>query len=503
MIDLRQFHGGIHVDGHKELSCEVPITAAPIPPLLILPVLQHIGEPSEPNVAVGEKVLKGQLIAHCRTQDCSLLMSSPVHASTSGTVVAIECRAVPHPSGLTATCIVIETDGEDRWIEREPTLDYTQQQPAQVRAYIAKAGIVGLGGAGFPSHMKLRPQGIDTLIINGAECEPYITCDDRLMREYPQDIIAGAQILMHILGGAKRCIIAVEDNKVEAYQALLAVTQENIEIVQVPTLYPTGGERQLIKILTNQEIPKSKLPASIGIIVHNIETTRAIYRAVHYGQPLLSRVITITGQGIEQPKNLEVLLGTPIHDLLQHCGIKVTTERLIMGGAMMGFTLPNDEMPVIKTTNCLIAATADECLFSIESMPCIRCGACAEVCPINLLPQQLYWYTCAKDFDKAQDYQLVDCIDCGCCAYVCPSHIPLVSYYRYAKAEIRANEKERQKAELARKRHEFRAFRIERDKAERAARHQQRKVENKDSVIKAIMERAKEKAAEKNGSKIT
>jgi len=277
----------------------------------------------------------------------------------------------------------------------------------------------------------------------------------------------------------------------------LAATQAHIEIVQVPTLYPTGGERQLIKILTNKEISKNNLPASIGIIVHNIETSRAIYRAVNHGQPLISRVLTVTGQGVENPKNLEVLLGTPIHELLKYCKVKPTTERLIMGGAMMGFTLPNDEMPVIKTTNCLIAATAEECVFPTEAMPCIRCGACAEVCPVNLLPQQLYWYTIAKDFNKAQDYYLFDCIDCGCCAYVCPSHIPLVSYYRYAKAEIRASGKEQQKAELARKRHEFRTFRLERDKAERALRHQQRG-EHKQSIIKAVMEQAKEKMAEQS-----
>lgn len=491
MIDLWKFHGGVHVNGHKELSCEVPITPAPIPPLLILPLLQHIGEPTEPAVAVGDRVLKGQIIAHCRAQNCSLLMSAPVHASTSGTVIAIEPRAVPHPSGLTATCIVIETDGQDQWIEREPMMDYHKQLPEQVRNHIAKAGIVGLGGAGFPAHMKLRPQGIDTLIINGAECEPYITCDDRLMQEYSQDIIAGAQILMHILGGAQRCIIAVEDNKPSAYRALSdAVAQTEIEVMQVPTLYPTGGERQLIKILTNKEIQKSKVPASEGIIVHNIETTRAIYRAVYHGQPLLSRVVTITGQGIVKPKNLEVLLGTPINYLLNYCGCQFDKiERLIMGGSMMGFALPNDDMPVIKTTNCLIAATKEECITPSEPMPCIRCGACAEACPVNLLPQQLYWHARAKDFDKAQEYHLLDCIDCGCCAYVCPSHIPLVSYYRYAKAEIRANEKERQKAALARKRHDSRIARLEREKAERAARRQNRKVE--DSVIKSVMEKAK------------
>lgn len=496
MKRLWQFNGGLQLNGHKSLSSEKPIVPANIPQFLVLPLLQHIGEPSEPEVQIGDKVLKGQIIAHCRKKDCSLVMSVPIHASSSGTVVAIEARPVPHPSCLTAPCIVIETDGQDQWMDRTPIADYTALEPAKVRAHIANSGLVGLGGAGFPSHIKLQHESIDTLIINGAECEPYITCDDRLMREHSDPIILGAQIIRHVLGGTKHCIIAVEDNKPAAYQALLEAAQGRIEVVQVPTRYPTGGERQLIHVLTGKELGRAQLPASIGIVVHNVETTRAVYRAVQLAQPLLSRTITVTGDGIEEPQNFEVLLGTPMQIVIEQCGRKPGIEKLIMGGPMMGMALPNDDMPIVKTTNCLIVSGANA--TPPQHQPCIRCGACAQVCPINLLPQQLYWHTKAKDFNKAQDYHIFDCIDCGCCAYVCPSHIPLVSYYRYAKAEIRASQREREKADIARKRHEFRTSRLERDKKERVTRLKKQKelAENsKQAAIKAAMERAKAKKA--------
>ncbi len=495
MTHLWEFHGGIEPDGHKGLSNQTPIVQANIPPFLVLPLLQHIGEPAEPIVQVGDKVLKGQIIAHCHAYNCSLLMSVPVHASSSGTVKAIEARAVPHPSGLMAPCIVIETDGEDTWAEYTALTDYKTLSPGIVRDHIAKAGIVGLGGAGFPAHIKLKPESIDTLIINGAECEPYITCDDRLMREHAHDIIAGAQIIGHVLGGAKRCVIAVENNKQAAYQALLDAVDGWVEVVKVPTLYPMGGERQLIQVLTGKEVGRAQLPASIGIVVHNVETTRAVYRAVQLGQPLVSRVITVTGNGVEKPQNLEALLGTPMQALLEQCGYQSDIQRLIMGGPMMGFALPNDKMPIIKTTNCLIVSRTIE--PKPLPKPCIRCGACANACPINLLPQQLYWYTKAKDFKKAQDYHLFDCIDCGCCSYVCPSHIPLVSYYRYAKAEIRATERERKKADIAKQRYEFRQFRLERFKKERSERHKKAVSDkSKQAEIQAAIERVKAKKAQ-------
>jgi electron transport complex protein RnfC len=496
MRRLWQFHGGVKLNGNKSLSNEQPIAKANLPPLLILPLLQHIGVPADPVVKVGDRVLKGQIIAHCQANDCHLKMSVPLHASSSGTIVAIEPHSVPHPSGLKALCIVIATDGRDEWIKCNPITNYMALSPMTLRQHIAMAGIVGLGGAGFPSHLKLKSEGIETLIINGAECEPYITCDDRLMREYSNDIITGTEIFRHILGGTKHCVIAVEDNKPAAYAALLQAAPGRVTVVKVPTLYPTGGEKQLIHVLTGKEIGKSQLPADFGIVVHNIETTRAVYRAVKEGRPLISRVVTVTGSGIAKPQNLEVLLGTPIQVIIDQCERKHNIEQIIMGGPMMGFTLPHDQFPVIKTTNCLIVSSAPTLATSQSTMPCIRCGACAQVCPINLLPQQLYWYTKAKDFKAAKDYHLFDCIECGCCAYVCPSHLPLVDYYRYAKAEIRTNERERQQANLARHRHEFRTWRLARDKAEKQARHQAAAATSqpdKQIVIDAALERVKAK----------
>ncbi|MCV6638481.1 electron transport complex subunit RsxC [Candidatus Albibeggiatoa sp. nov. NOAA] len=496
-MNLWKFHGGVHPNGHKNLSNQTNIIDAPIPRFLVLPLLQHIGEPTEPIVRVGEKVLKGQIIAHCHAEDCSLMMSAPVHASSSGTVVAIEKRNVPHPSGLMATCIVIETDGKDEKIGNcQPIPNYLEHDPSRIRRRIARAGIVGLGGAGFPSHFKLKPEGIDTLILNGAECEPYITCDDRLMQEKSADIIEGALILKHVLGGAKHCIIAVEDNKPEAYQSLCEATanEEGIEVKQVPTRYPTGGERQLIQVLTGKEIGRSELPAQHGIVMHNVETARAVYRAVIEGRPLLSRIVTVTGSGVEQPQNFEVMLGSPMSSVIEQCGLKPNAGRLIMGGAMMGMALPNADLPVVKTTNCLLVSTEDDVESNTNPMPCIRCGACAEACPINLLPQQLYWYAHSKDFTKIQDYNLFDCIDCGCCSYVCPSQIPLVSYFRYAKSEVRTLQSDKQKADIARQRHEFREFRVQREKEEKAARHKKKaQAANKKNAISEAVERAKAK----------
>lgn len=508
-MQLWPFHGGVKPNEYKKLSCEQAICRAPLPPRLYLPLLQHIGEPTEAIVNTGEQVLKGQVVARCRSNNCDF-MSAPIHASSSGTVVGIENRDVPHLSRLSAPCIVIETDGEDAWTALMPLPHYRSLSPAEVRQHIAQAGIVGLGGAGFPSHLKLKPQGVELLILNGAECEPYITCDDRLMRECPQNILGGAEVLSHVLGGAKHCLIAIEDNKPEAYASMCAALKAfspdsnmTIEVVQVPSIYPMGGERQLIQVLTRLEIGKAKLPSEFGIVMHNVETANAVYRAVLEGRPLISRVVTVTGDSVAQPQNIEVAFGTPMGFLLDHCQRRHgEMQYLIMGGSMMGLSLPHDDMPVVKTTNCLIAN--HQLTPTAPPMPCIRCGACADSCPINLLPQQLYWHARAKDFAKAEEQHLFDCIDCGCCAYVCPSHIPLVDYFRYAKSAIRAAKIERQRADIARERHDFRTKRLEREKAERAARHKQKRdmpvkprnaadEENKQAVIAAAVARAEAK----------
>jgi electron transport complex protein RnfC len=515
-IHLSHFAGGLHLPEHKDLSRQCAIEPLPTPERVFVPIQQHIGSPAEPVVKVGEQVLKGQKIAAPTGY-----VSAPVHAPTSGTVRAIGEMPVPHPSGLKALCIEIEADGQDRWVEHGGVEDFTTLSADELRERIRDAGIVGLGGATFPSHVKLNPPAdkpIDTLVLNGAECEPYITCDDRLMRERPKEIIGGLLILRHLLG-PQRCIIGIEDNKPEAYEALLSAVMDledhdDILVVPIPTLYPTGGEKQLIKVLTDREVPSGGLPADIGVVCHNVATAASIHRAVIHGEPLISRIVTVTGAGIRRPGNLEVPIGTPVSALIEHCGgYQGKVDRLIMGGPMMGFTIHDSALPILKGGNCILVAAEGELAPAEQALPCIRCARCADVCPAQLLPQQLYWYARAKDSDKVQDYNLFDCIECGCCAYVCPSHIPLVSFYRYAKTEIWAQEQEKKKADHARLRHEAKLARQEREKAEKAARMAKRKAElakkktkeatadkaggadPKKAAIEAAMKRAQEKKA--------
>lgn len=505
MRRLFRFKGGVHPPQRKQMSNGRPIRAAQLPEHLVLPVHQHIGESSAPIVQIGDHVLKGQKIARAQGY-----VSASLHAPSSGKVVAIEERPIPHPSGLSAECIVIETDGEERWVDLVPDDNpYTEMDASHLRNLIRGAGIVGLGGAGFPSYIKLNPAGaqIDTLILNGVECEPYITCDDMLMRERPAEIIAGAKIMRHAVQ-AKQVVIAVEDNKPEAYAALQqACADEDIEVLQVPTLYPAGSEKQLIQVITGKECPSNGLPYQIGVVVHNVATAAAVHRAIDLGQPLISRIVTVTGDGVAEPANLEVLFGTPMQALLDQCGgLSPDVDRVVMGGPMMGFAMPDTSVPVIKTTNCVLAAVKENVTPPAEVLPCIRCGACADACPVDLLPQQLQWYARSQEFDRAQEYSLFDCIECGCCAYVCPSNIPLVHYFRYAKTEIWAQERDKEKADIARQRHEFRLARLEREKAEKAARLAKKKAAvkkpaedggkgDKQAEIQAALERAKAKKA--------
>jgi electron transport complex protein RnfC len=474
-IKLARFPGGLHLSGHKQESTTLAVMPAPIPPYLVLPLQQHIGAPAKALVKVGDKVLKGQVIAQADGY-----VSIPLHASSSGTVVEIGLRPVPHPSGLPADCIVIETDGADRWVELQPMDNYTQISFSALRNSIREAGIAGLGGAGFPTFIKLNPgpdKTVDTLILNGVECEPYITCDDMLMRERPEQIIAGLLMVRHALQ-ARECIIAVEDNKPEAADAMNrligTLRLPGVTVVQVPTLYPAGGAKQLIKVLTGKEVPRHQLSIQIGVVCLNVGTAAAVYRSIEYGEPLISRYVTVTGPGVKHARNLEVLLGTPMSELIKQCGGDLSgSAQIKMGGPMMGITIKHAEAPVIKTTNCILVEAKQA--TPKTAMPCIRCGACSDVCPVSLLPQQLYWHARARDFEKIEDYKLFDCIECGCCEAVCPSHISLVNYYRYAKTEIATNEREKQKADTARKRHEFRQERLARDKAERTARLEQKK----------------------------
>lgn len=469
----KRFHGGVHPEENKLQSTRQPIKRLPIPPRLILPLRQHVGNVPKLCVEVGQSVLKGQLLAEPEGQ-----ISAAVHAPTSGIVTAIAPALIPHPSGLPDMCLTLDTDGQDSWQVQSPLVWQAMDRLALV-AKLRLSGIVGLGGAAFPSHIKLRADGrseVHTLIVNAAECEPYITCDDMLMREQAEQIVRGIEVAQHILG-ASQCLIGIEDNKPEAANAMRAAIAGagcSIRVVTVPTLYPSGDARRLIYLLTGTEVPSDKRSTQVGIQCFNVATLLAMYRYVNFGEPSLSRIVTVTGE-VVNPGNFEVLLGTPVSALLAAAGgISAANSTLVMGGPMMGFSLPSDEVPVTKACNCIIASVPELFPEPPPAMPCIRCARCAEACPVKLQPQELYWFAKSDNFDKARDYKLFDCIECGCCSYVCPSNIPLVQYYRYAKSEIIAQDRAKEAADIARERNEFRLMRIEREKQERTQRHAQK-----------------------------
>jgi electron transport complex protein RnfC len=465
--------GGIYPAERKELSNRTPIQPAPLPKRLTLPLNQHIGAPAEPVVAVGERVLKGQLIAAANG-----FVSVPVHAPTSGTVSFIGPQPYPHVSGMLAPAIVIDSDGLDEWIELSPQPDYRHLESSALVELIRQAGISGLGGAGFPTAVKLnaRPtQKIHTLIINGTECEPYISADDLLMRERANEMISGIDILVQLIQ-PDQVLIGIEDNKPEAIAAVRnALNERSYQLKVFPTKYPSGGEKQLIQILTGVEVPSGGLPADIGMLCQNVGTCVAIHDAVMHGKPLISRITTLTGEALARPMNVEVLLGTPAGELLEFAGLnRSKLNRLIMGGPMMGFTLPDFAVPVIKTTNCLLASTTAELPPPPPAMPCIRCGECAEACPASLLPQQLHFFAIGQEHEQLKAHNLFDCIECGACAYVCPSSIPLVQYYRAAKGEIRDLEQKQLKAEQSKQRFELRQERLRRAEEQKEAERQAR-----------------------------
>ncbi|MFM5004630.1 electron transport complex subunit RsxC [Aeromonas hydrophila] len=480
---LWDFHGGIHPPENKDQSSLTPVVDAGLPPQLIIPVRQHAGPAGDLLVRVGDQVKKGQpLTRHDKGRFV------PVHASTSGTITAIGHHTVAHPSGLDDLCITLTPDGEDAWGERQGRSDYWNLERGELLERIQQAGIAGLGGAVFPTHSKLdgRGQLTEILIVNGLECEPYITTDDRLMQEYADEIMDGIRVLKHLLK-PKLTLIGVEDNKPAAIGELTRhATDEDVLVKTVPTKYPSGGAKQTIELLTGRQVPKGGRAVDMGIMVLNVATVFAIKRAIIDGEPLISRIVTLTGDAFKKPGNAWVLLGTPVRWLLQRFELQPEADqRVIMGGPMMGFTLPHAMVPVVKATNCLLSPTRAELPPPGPEQACIRCSACADACPANLLPQELYWYSRAKEYDKAEGLNLFDCIECGACAWVCPSEIPLVQYYKIAKDDIREARAEAEKAERAKQRFEAKQARFEREKAAREARHAEAAAQRRQAMTAA------------------
>jgi electron transport complex protein RnfC len=472
---MYSFPGGVHPEDKKSLSNTSVIKKPSLPELLIVPLRQHIGSDGICCVEVGDTVLKGQILSQSSSP-----FSVPVHAPTSGEIVAIAPHVVAHPSGLTEMCISIRPDGKDTWCDLSPIANYSEVDKNKLIEAICQAGISGMGGAGFPTHIKTSTsKPVEFLILNGIECEPYITSDDRLMREHAWQIRQGLDILTHLIG-PKAIVVAVEDNKPEAFEALNIACQDkkDYRVVSVETKYPAGGEKQLIQVLTGREVPRNGLPADVGVMMFNVGTCYAIADAILHGKPLIERVVTVTGEAVESPSNFRALLGTPVSHLLDEANYnpkKQKAPKVIMGGPMMGFTLSDATIPVVKTTNCLLVPAKKELVDDNAERPCIRCSACADACPVSLLPQQMFWHAKAKEYDKAEEYDLFDCIECGACAYVCPSEIPLVHYYRQAKSEIRVQRDEKNKAEKAKQRFEARKERLEREKREREEKHRKAK----------------------------
>ncbi|HEY0633794.1 MAG TPA: electron transport complex subunit RsxC [Gammaproteobacteria bacterium] len=464
---LFRFRGGVHPDGRKESAAHA-IIKMPLPRRLRVPMQQHIGAAAEPVVRVGQQILKGQLLG-----SAAGAISAPVHAPTSGTVVEMGMLPAAHPSGLPTFCVVIEPDGKDLWDEFPVPRDPLEMPSEIIAERVAAAGVVGLGGATFPSAVKLgaaNNRHIHTIIINGGECEPYLTCDDRLMRERAEEVIDGVRIILHAVRWG-RAVIAIEDNKPEAIASMKGAAHGigNIKVLAVPARYPAGSEKQLIVHVTGREVPAGALPASVGVLMHNVGTAYAIHQAIRFGQPLVSRIVTVAGATLPQPRNVEVPIGTLVSDLLEFCGVRETPTRLLMGGPMMGMALPHADVPIIKGTSGVLALAAHE-VATQQSAPCVRCGRCVNACPVGLVPLEMAQRTRLDDLKGAEAWGVMECIACGSCSYVCPSHIPLVHFFNYAKGKIALERERSRKANETRQLAEARRIRVEREEAEKKAR---------------------------------
>ena len=435
------FKGGVHPDDHKEITATMAVTAMKVPDKVVIPLQQHIGAPCEPleSIDVGTEVKLGQKIA-----DSSGFVSAPIHASVSGTISAI--GPYNHPLGRPVQAITIESDGQDHWDDSiKPAGDLGKLSQDDLRKIIREAGIVGLGGATFPAHVKLSPppdKPIDIVVINGAECEPYLTADHRVMLEKPEEIVFGLKVIIKALG-AEKGVIGIEDNKTDAIRVMekAVAKEESITVMPLHTKYPQGAEKMLIQVTTGRKVPSGGLPLDIGVVNHNVGTAIAITNAIREGKPLIERVLTATGAGINHPANLMVRIGTLVSDVIDACGgITENTRKLIIGGPMMGLTQPDSDIPVIKGTSGILVLT-DEDIYLAESSPCIRCAKCVSVCPVQLMPTSIAQAAEHELFKRAEKLHAMDCFECGCCSYICPSKIPLVQLIRIAKAEITKTKK--------------------------------------------------------------
>ena len=430
-MKTKTFPHGIHPPEFKDLTADKPIEHMPAPEKLFIPLLQHFGSPAQPLVSKGDEVCLGQKIGEGKT-----LFSASIHSSVSGKVLAVEDYF--HPAGYPVTTVTIANDGQDRLAyKKRKYKDPFSSNPEELIQRVKEAGIVGLGGAAFPTSVKLSPpkdRPIDTIIINGCECEPMLTADYRLMMEYPEDILNGAEVI-RLVTGAKRIIIGVEDNKHDAFQVLKKkITNTTTEMALLKTKYPQGAEKNLIYAILGREVPRGGLPFDVGVVVQNVATAKAVWEAVSKGTPLYQRVITVSGTGIENPKNIMVRIGTLFKDVLEFCGgLKNGADMLVMGGPMMGLAQGSMDVPVIKGTSGILAWTSNP---ELQEFTCIRCSRCGEHCPMNLVPTQLMKYSKYGSLAEAEKWGILDCVECGCCQFVCPAKIPLVHWLRLGKNKI-------------------------------------------------------------------